>query len=66
MRKFLMAAALVAVAACGDKKADDGTDTTLVVTHAGPIRCLLHLVQGVPLLDAIQASIAYGSVTRFE
>ncbi len=32
MRKFLMAAALVAVAACGDKKADDGTDTTLVVT----------------------------------
>ena len=41
-------------------------ETTLVVTHAGPIRCLLHLVQGVPLLDAIQASIAYGSVTRFE
>ena len=40
-------------------------DTTLVVTHAGPIRCLLHVAQGVPLLEAIQASIAYGSVTRF-
>ena len=41
-------------------------DTTLVVTHAGPIRCLLHVALGVPILDAIQASIAYGSVTRFE
>ena len=42
------------------------SDTTLVVTHAGPIRCLLHLAAGVPLLDAIAASIAYGAVTRFE
>lgn len=41
-------------------------DNTLVVTHAGPIRCLLHIARGVPVLDAIQASIAYGSVTRFE
>ena len=41
-------------------------DTTLVVTHAGPIRCLLHVALGVPLLDAIQAGIAYGSVTRVE
>ncbi|MGI4952445.1 MAG: histidine phosphatase family protein [Janthinobacterium lividum] len=41
-------------------------DTTLVVTHAGPIRCLLHLVRGVPLLTAIQAGIAYGAVERFE
>lgn len=40
-------------------------ETTLVVTHAGPIRCLLHAVQDVPLLQAIQAGIAYGSVTRF-
>lgn len=39
-------------------------DNTLVVTHAGPIRCLLHVAMGVPLLDAIAASIAYGSVTR--
>lgn len=39
-------------------------DNTLVVTHAGPIRCLLHVAGGVPLLDAIAASIAYGSVTR--
>ena len=36
-------------------------DTTLVVTHAGPIRCLLHVALGVPILDAIQAGIAYGS-----
>jgi len=39
-------------------------DTTLVVTHAGPIRCLLHVALGVPVLEAIQASVAYGSVTR--
>ena len=41
-------------------------ETTLVLTHAGPIRCLLHIARGLPILDAIQASIAYGSVTRFE
>jgi alpha-ribazole phosphatase len=41
-------------------------DTTLVVTHAGPIRCLLHIALGLPILEAIQASIAYGSVTRLE
>ena len=40
-------------------------ETTLVVTHAGPIRCLLHVARGVPLLEAIAAGIAYGSVTRF-
>ena len=39
-------------------------DTTLAVTHAGPIRCLLHVALGVPILEAIQASIAYGSITR--
>ncbi len=39
-------------------------DTTLVLTHAGPIRCLLHIALGVPIHEAIQASIAYGSVTR--
>ncbi len=39
-------------------------DTTLLVTHAGPIRCLLHVALRVPILEAIQASIAYGSVTR--
>lgn len=37
-------------------------DTTLILTHAGPIRCLLHLVRGIPILEAIQASIAYGQV----
>ncbi len=41
-------------------------DTTLVVTHAGPIRCLLHLARGVPILEAIAAGIAYGAVIRFE
>ena len=41
-------------------------DTTLVLTHAGPIRCLLHIARGVPLLEAIAASIAYGEVVRFE
>lgn len=41
-------------------------DTTLVVTHAGPIRCLLHVARGVPMLEAIQASIGFGAVERFE
>ena len=41
-------------------------DNTLVVTHAGPIRCLLHIARGVPVLDAIRAGIPYGSITRFE
>lgn len=40
-------------------------ETTLLLTHAGPIRCLLHVGQGVPIQTAIQASIAYGSVIRF-
>ena len=39
---------------------------TMVVTHAGPIRCLLHVGRAVPLMQAIQASIAYGAVERFE
>lgn len=39
-------------------------DTTLVVTHAGPIRCLLHIARGTPILQAIQAGIPYGSITR--
>ncbi len=41
-------------------------DTTLVVTHAGPIRCLLHLVRGVKMSEAMAASIGYGAVERFE
>ncbi len=40
-------------------------ETTLVVTHAGVIRCLLHLVRGVALLEAIGAGVAYGEVVRF-
>lgn len=40
-------------------------DTTLVVTHAGPIRCLLHIARGVKLAEAIAAGIAYGEVVRF-
>ena len=38
-------------------------DTTLLVTHAGPIRCLRHIAMDQPILDAIGASVAYGSVT---
>lgn len=38
---------------------------TLVLCHAGPIRCLLHVAGGVPLLEAVQAGIPYGSITRF-
>lgn len=39
-------------------------ETTLLVTHAGPIRCLLHVTLKVPLVEAIKAGVAYGSVVR--
>lgn len=39
--------------------------TTLVLCHAGPIRCLLHVAGGMPLPAALQASVAYGEVVRF-
>ena len=39
--------------------------TTLVVCHAGPIRCLLHIAGGMGLAEALGVGIGYGSVTRF-
>lgn len=39
-------------------------DTTLLVTHAGPIRCLLHIASGVPLLEAVARGIPFGAVVR--
>ncbi len=41
-------------------------ETTLVLTHAGPVQCLLHIATGLPLADALRRSIAYGAVTRIE
>lgn len=41
-------------------------DTTLVLTHAGPIQCLLHIAAGLPLAEALRRGIAYGEVIRFE
>jgi alpha-ribazole phosphatase len=41
-------------------------DTTLVLTHAAPIQCLLHIAGGLPLAEAIGRGIAYGEVVRFE
>ena len=41
-------------------------DTTLVLSHAGPIQCLLHVAAGLPLADALRRGIAYGEVVRFE
>ena len=38
-------------------------DTTLVVCHAGPIRCLRHIALRERLEDALAASIAFGAVT---
>ena len=35
---------------------------TLIVAHAGPIRCLLAIAGGMRIEDAIQANIAYGQV----
>lgn len=39
-------------------------DNTLLVTHAGPIRCLLHIASGIPLDEALAASIPFGGVVR--
>ncbi len=39
-------------------------DTTLVLTHAGPIQCLLHIATGLKLEDALARSIPYGAVIR--
>lgn len=41
-------------------------ENTLLVTHAGPIRCLLHIAGRMKLESALAESIAYGSVRRFE
>ena len=37
-------------------------DTTLVVAHAGPIRCLKHVALGERLEDALAAGIPYGGI----
>ena len=37
-------------------------DATLIVAHAGPIRCLLAIAGGMRVEDAVQANIAYGQV----
>lgn len=39
-------------------------DATLVVSHAAPIRCLLHVAQGVPMQEAIRADVAFGAMLR--
>lgn len=41
-------------------------DTTLVLTHAGPIQCLLHIATGLKLTDALTRSIAFDAITRLE
>ena len=40
--------------------------TTLVLTHAGPIGCLLHIAAGLRLEEAIGRGIPYGGILRFE
>lgn len=39
--------------------------TVVLITHAGVVRCLYHLVHGVPPADAFSQDIGYGSVTEF-
>ena len=41
-------------------------DTTLVLTHATPIQCLLHIATGLPLTTALARSIPFGAITRLE
>lgn len=40
--------------------------TTLVITHAGPIQCLLHIATGLKLTDALTRSIPFGAVIRLD
>lgn len=39
--------------------------TVVLITHAGVVRCLYHLVREVPPADAFSQEIGYGSVTEF-
>jgi alpha-ribazole phosphatase len=39
-------------------------ETTLVMTHAGPIQCLLHIAAAMKLTDALARSVPYGAVVR--
>ncbi len=41
-------------------------ETTLVMTHAGPIQCLLHVAAAMRLADAVAHSMPYGAVIRLE
>ena len=41
-------------------------DTTLILTHAGPIQCLLHIATGLKLTDALARSIPYGAIIRLD
>lgn len=41
-------------------------DTTLVLTHAGPIQCLLHIATGLKLTDALARSIPFGAIIRLD
>ncbi len=41
-------------------------ETTLVLTHALPIQCLLHLASGVPLETALARGIPFEGTVRFE
>ena len=41
-------------------------DTPLVITHAAPIQCLLHIATGLKLTDALTRSIPFGAITRLD
>jgi len=49
------------VAAALADVAPDGGDHTLVVTHAGPIRCALAIARGLSIEDAFAVPIPFGS-----
>ncbi len=42
-----------------------GAKQTIVVTHGGVVRCLMHLCNGMPLTETFSYRVDYGSVTRF-
>ena len=41
-------------------------DTTLVITHTGPIQCLLHIATGLKFTEALARSIPFGAIIRLE
>lgn len=50
---------------CSELSQTVDAGVTVLVTHAGVIRCLHHLLNALPLEDCFSLEVPYGSVTEF-